>query len=685
MGVLAYHLGFGWASGGYLGVDLFFVLSGFLITALLTEEWLDTGAIRLRAFWGRRARRLLPALALLLVAVALFVVLDGRFGPPGSTGLVDLSGLRGDGLATLLYVANWHAIFAHQSYFAQFAAPSPFQHTWSLAIEEQFYLVWPPVLFLILSSSRGAWRTVGTGVAMLGALASALAMALLYQPGVDPTRVYFGTDTRVFDMLAGGALAMVVAARKEPGRRARTALHVAGPAAAGALGALWVLAGGPGGLPPGWMFRGGFLVAAVLAVVVIADVRLAHRGPLAVVLSLRPVRWIGTISYGIYLWHWPVFVFMTPGLTGLSGATLDTARVTLTLVIAAGSYYGVERPVRRADFAGSRRLLVPLVAATTAAALVVGTLPAVAAPPGQSPVGEPRPTVGTVAVAGSGGLGSQRPIALPVGRVPTRADPLRVDEIGDSVSNVLEPGITAALGATGVVRVTNNAFPGWGLSTDRSWSAGFRQIVATVRPELFIGTWSWDDSWALSDPAGYRRVVGAFVDQLLQPGDGVSGILFLQFPPEGPVPQGAQTAADAVAATRLRDAGSRAWEAIVRSLVRTHPGRVMFLPAASSILLDGRFTTWLPPAGRPDAPADQWVRVRMVDNVHPCPAGVVRYAEAVLVDFTALYRLPKAHAGWWAGDWSVDPTRWPPGTCPDDHPAHVVAVSTGHRGGREGP
>src|SRR5580698_739365 len=145
-GVFAYHLGFGWASGGYLGVDLFFVLSGFLITSLLLEEWVTTARIKLAAFWARRARRLLPALFLVLGAIALYVVLNGRFGPPGSAAQVDLSGLRGDALATLFYVANWHAIFAHQSYFAQFSAPSPLEHTWSLAIEEQFYLVWPPVL-----------------------------------------------------------------------------------------------------------------------------------------------------------------------------------------------------------------------------------------------------------------------------------------------------------------------------------------------------------------------------------------------------------------------------------------------------------------------------------------------------------------------------------------------------------
>ena len=151
IGVVAYHLQLGWAKGGYLGVDLFFVLSGFLITTLLLEEWAGNGRINLAAFWGRRARRLLPALFLVVVALALYLVVNGLWGGPGANGLVDLSGLRGDAISTLLYVNNWHSIFAHQSYFAQFSTPSPLQHTWSLAIEEQFYLVWPLVLLVLLA------------------------------------------------------------------------------------------------------------------------------------------------------------------------------------------------------------------------------------------------------------------------------------------------------------------------------------------------------------------------------------------------------------------------------------------------------------------------------------------------------------------------------------------------------
>ena len=189
IGVVAYHFQLGWASGGYLGVDLFFVLSGFLITSLLLEEWVGTGGVSLGAFWGRRAKRLLPALFLVVGALAPYLVLNGLFGGPGANGLIDLSGLRGDAISTLLYVNNWHSIFAGQSYFAQFSAPSPLQHTWSLAIEEQFYLVWPLVLLLLVHVARRSWRGAGVMLTVFLGVSSSVLMAILFHPGADPSRV----------------------------------------------------------------------------------------------------------------------------------------------------------------------------------------------------------------------------------------------------------------------------------------------------------------------------------------------------------------------------------------------------------------------------------------------------------------------------------------------------------------
>ncbi len=367
---------------GFLGVDLFFVLSGFLITSLLVEERLSSGRIRLGAFWGRRARRLLPALFLVLVAVSVYAVINGRFSSAASGGAaIDLSGLRGDALATLFYVANWHAIFSHQSYFTQFSTPSPLQHTWSLAIEEQFYLVWPLVTLGILRWGRRWWRGAGVALCVVGAAASAIAMAALYHPGLDPSRVYYGTDTRAFDLLAGAFVAFVVAGRPQPGTKAQRALHVGGVAGVAILAVFWVRGGTVTGLPTAGMFRGEFLLCAALAAVVIADVRLVQPGLLAKALSVPPLRFIGRISYGLYLWHWPIFVYCNPARTGLSGASLDVVRVALAFGVTTLSFFLVEQPIRRRHFAGLRAMSVlPATIAVTALVVVIGTTPSFAEP-----------------------------------------------------------------------------------------------------------------------------------------------------------------------------------------------------------------------------------------------------------------------------------------------------------------
>ena len=193
------------------------------------------------------------------------------FGGPGANGLIDLSGLRGDAIATLLYVNNWHLIFAHQSYFAQFSTPSPLQHTWSLAIEEQFYLVWPLVLLVLLRYGRRGWRRAGVTVTVALGVGSSIFMAALFHPGLDPSRIYYGTDTRLFDLMAGATIAFLAAARRQPHVRARRVLHWVGPAAAVLLGVFWVTAGTPGGLPTNFMFEGGFLLCAALAALVVSD------------------------------------------------------------------------------------------------------------------------------------------------------------------------------------------------------------------------------------------------------------------------------------------------------------------------------------------------------------------------------------------------------------------------------
>ena len=669
LGVMAYHLQLGWASGGYLGVDLFFVLSGFLISTLLLEEWSGAASLNLAAFWVRRAKRLLPALFVVVAALALYVILNGAFGGPGANGLIDLPSLRGDAISTLLYVSNWHAIYAHQSYFVQFSTPSPLQHTWSLAIEEQFYLLWPLGLLLILRGGRRSWRQVGLVVTVTLGLLSAGLMALLFQSGSDPTRVYDGTDTRLFDLMMGATLAFLVASRPQPGARARRVLHVAGPGAAVVLGVFWVTAG-TAGLPSNWMFEGGFLLCAALAAVVVADARLAEPGVFARILAVRPLHFLGTISYGIYLWHWPVFVYVTVDRTGLSALPLDLVRVGSTLVLATASFYLVERPIRRAHLRA--RLLswaAPLTGVAAAVVIVVATIPAVA---------DPAKVVGTSrlasspgqAVAGSGGYESQTPIQLNMNI--SSSDPLRVMLLGDSVLHDASYGITAALTATREASVATKTIAGFGLTTATNWPTSIPNLIREARAQLIVATWSWDQIGpttpnALHQPVRYAALLRRAIETMLAPGNGVEGVIFTAFPPSGALH--ATNPSDQAAYNRDRAAGVTAWNGIVAEMPADFPGKVMYLPLADSILLDGHYSSWLPPAGSRQAHNNQWIRVRKLDNVHLCPEGSARYANALLSDLTAILHLAPATPAWAQGAWVSDPNfNDPPGSCPDDHP-----------------
>jgi peptidoglycan/LPS O-acetylase OafA/YrhL len=359
--VMLYHAGQSWALGGFLGVDAFFVLSGFLITSLLVVEWSGRGRIALAAFWARRARRLLPALALVMLGIVLYAAV---FAAPG-----EVEQIRSDGLATLGYVANWKFILAGQSYFAQFTQPSPFRHMWSLAIEEQFYLVWPLIVFGILSVTRSVRALLGAAVAML--VGSAVLMAVLYQPAHDPSRVYYGTDTRAQSLLMGAIAALLVYFHG-PIRSAlgRTVLRVA--AAVGAVYTLWI-----------WshtsersdaLYRGGFLLASLCVAVVIVSVTQPDRGLLGRALSWSPLRWIGMISYGLYLWHWPVYLTLTATRTGIHGTALLLTRVAVTTAVAAASFYLVERPIRRGTFSLPKpAVITPIVAGALVVALVLAT------------------------------------------------------------------------------------------------------------------------------------------------------------------------------------------------------------------------------------------------------------------------------------------------------------------------
>lgn len=671
LGVLAYHLQLSWARGGYLGVDLFFVLSGFLITTLLLEEWGGSGRVDLAAFWGRRARRLLPALFLVVAALALYLVCNALFGGPGANGLIDLSGLRGDAIATLLYVNNWHLIYAHQSYFAQFSTPSPLQHTWSLAIEEQFYLVWPLVLLVVLKVGRRGWRKLGLTTTVILGVGSSVLMAVLFNPPADPSRIYYGTDTRLFDLMAGATLAFLAASRPQPGAAARRTLHRVGPVAAVVLAVFWVRAGTAGGLPTNFMFEGGFLVCAALAGLVVADARLVEPGRFARGLAWRPLHFIGTISYGIYLWHWPVIVYLNGARTGLSTWPLDILRVVVTLLVSTASYYLVERPIRLAKFGrGHTAWLAPLAGVVTAVAIVIATIPAVADPSTVAGTSHVASTGSVQTTPGAGGYAGQQPIRL--SPAPSATNPLRVMILGDSVMHDASYGITASLQATGEATVSTKTIDGFGLTTATSWPTAIPSLIRQTHAQLIIASWSWDQYGpttpnALHQPVQYTDLLRRAVSTMLTPGNGVEGVLFTEFPQSGE--EAAANPADTASYNKERRAGVIAWNDIAKKMTTEFPGRVMYFPLADSILLHGQYSTWLPPEGAPHAPDDQWIRVRKLDNVHLCPEGSARYAAALLADMTSVFRLAPAGANWSQGSWTTDPDfNDPPGACPDDHP-----------------
>lgn len=345
-GVLAYHAGWAGARGGFLGVSLFFTLSGYLICTLLVHERRATGAVDLGRFWARRARRLLPA-ALVALGLAVLVATSGEVGPTGE--------LRGDVLAALGYVANWRFVLDGASYGELGQAPSPVQHFWSLAIEEQFYVLFPFVVVL-------AGRRLG---AVLSAALVASIGALVLVQG-DPTRAYYGTDTRGAEVLVGALLAMWVLRRPVPGRL----VALAGPVALALV--LWSWAVVEHGDPR--LYAGGLLAHAVLVAVVVRAC--TTDGVVPTLLAAPPLRWMGRISYGAYLYHWPLFLWLTPERTLLDGAPLAALRVGLSLGAAELSYRILEEPIR------SGRRLVPVrarvalaagVAAVVVAALVAGT------------------------------------------------------------------------------------------------------------------------------------------------------------------------------------------------------------------------------------------------------------------------------------------------------------------------
>jgi peptidoglycan/LPS O-acetylase OafA/YrhL len=341
LAVIVFHLGFDWAPGGLLGVGVFFTLSGYLITDILLAQLNRRGRIDLGGFWFARARRLLPALFVMLAVVIAWVTVFGPAQPDQ---------FRQGVVSAIFYVNNWQQIFADVSYFARFEAEGPLDHLWSLSVEEQFYILWP---FLLLGGVKLVHeRPLPSGVrprlallALAGALASSILMAILYEPSFDPSRIYFGTDTRAGGLLFGAALAMVWPSRKLSRRIAPQARNTLD--ALGVLGLLVIalMVGGTGELSP-FLYQGGFVILSLATVLVLMP--LTHPAcRLGKLLGVRPLRWVGVRSYGIYLWQTPVIVLTTPqGVQHEDDLTRSLLQAAAILAISALSWRFVEEPIR---------------------------------------------------------------------------------------------------------------------------------------------------------------------------------------------------------------------------------------------------------------------------------------------------------------------------------------------------
>ena len=602
--VLLEHGGMGWSAGGFIGVSAFFVLSGFLITTLLVQEWDTSGTIALLRFWARRARRLLPALLLLIVGVALYAWL---FLPEGSRAAV-----RTDGLAALVYGSNWHEIVTGQNYFDAAGVPSPLLHTWSLAIEGQFYLVWPLVVLGVLRWRRSVRTLTVVAAALL--VASAAEMVVAFHIGWSIDRLYYGTDTRAQDVLVGAVVALLLHG-VAPARTGRARWLLDGLAGLGGLAfvAVWAAMDNSASFP----FRGGLLLADVATALVVLGVTRVPDGAAATVLGVRPLVYIGSISYGLYLWHWPVFLVLDGARTGLGGWELFAVRVVVSVVIAALSSHFVEVPVRqgalrrwrlgrREGGTSDRRPLSVWLISAVAVAVAVGALLVATAVPASSADSLPPLTWGYN------------------GPIPASSTLTRVVLVGDSVSLttdlsmyrqapaygvVLREGSTIGCGVATAVPVEQRGVIGNLFPDCPQWPTVWTTAVHSFHPSvvgIVVGRWEtmnrvYEGRWQhLGDPD-----FNAYVEAQLEKGVDLLLALHVKvalftspYFDSGEQPDGSPWPEDAP--SRVDE-----FNRIVAEVAARHPGVVRVIPFGRYLDPQGHFTFTV--GGVP---------VRLADGVH---------------------------------------------------------------------
>ena len=626
IGVLAFHDNR--LSGGFLGVDLFFALSGFLITSLLIRECTASGRIDLIGFWGRRLRRLLPAAMLLLVAV---VISFRLFADTGEWIIA-----RQDAPWAQFYVANWHQIASGNGYWDSFAAPSAFEHLWSLAIEEQFYVVWPVLVWAMWKLGRTRAISLAT---IVGFIASATAMVLMFDGG-DPTRVYMGTDTRAFSLLAGAVVALPVVRRRI--ERSLQRMRRWGEVIIGILivsiGTSWFIVSGS----DDWLFRGGLIAHSVLAAIVAIGVGSAS-GPINNLLNWRPLAYIGRLSYALYLWHWPIFIFCSPSRMNTDGWRLTIIRMSLTLIFSMLSYHVVEQTVRhRARWAhGSRGRFAFGVSTFTLVAVwmlisVPGSTNATSADALANAATVPVSTTANTELGVESTTTSPLPSVVPTTSVPI-APVTSVYYFGDSIAYDMWPGIEAALVAAGLT-AESGAFGGVGLTAkdDIDPIANLADVVDTTHPDLLVVQLSvWD---ALQTDEVQREAFDSLRDLANSRN---LRVLLLSFPSLAPTGM-------------VVEPNQERLEVKAIEMASTLPNLITYLDQRDALGIE--FNIDIDDDGVPE---------RKRDGIHVCPTGALRSAQWLLQQLESLYGISlPPNNDWVLGPWSSD-SRYdsPPGAC----------------------
>jgi peptidoglycan/LPS O-acetylase OafA/YrhL len=578
-GVLLFHAEMPWMKGGFLGVSTFFTLSGFLITSLLLSERNTSGTIDLRTFWIRRVRRLLPASLAALALIVLFGQLAGD--------AVQRRNLAGDVLAALAYVANWRFVLADQAYSDIFGEASPVAHFWSLAIEEQFYLLMPVLAWFLLARRRVRRKTFAT---VLSGLAGA-SVALALVGGLSTDALYFNTFARAAELLIGALLAVAVFDRRitvplAGQRRVQAVVGAAGAVALVVAVALWVVTDQSGEVST-WLYRGGLAGYAVIsALVILASV--TPVGPVRWLLAQAPLRLLGLISYGVYLYHWPIFLWLDEEHTQLSGVALLGVRLGVTLAIAVASYHLLETPIRRRAQPAARPLWLagPVTAGVIALAVIGVTVSAPA------PEIDVDAATGELIAAGRSASGAVAPdVARPDPPFP------RAAFFGDSTAIMTGVGFGRWASSTKQAEVVPGvATRGCGIGRGgerldeqrkpakvsdgcNRWAFDYRQAIENHQPNIAVvqtGPWEvvdrrleGDSRWtSLGDPVYDRFLLGEMteaVDVLSARG---AIVVWLTSPPMGNVTDpGPRTGArDPARTDRLNE--------LIRELPRQRPGRV---------------------------------------------------------------------------------------------------------------